>query len=66
MSNFEKFYQMPELSVKAGSLTLTGNPAFKTRYQQSRGGKENEKKNFVKSSSIFSDFCTGICCSSRK
>ena len=26
-----RFYQMPELSVKAGSLTLTGIPAFKAR-----------------------------------
>lgn len=26
-----RFYQMPELSVKAGTLTLTGIPAFKAR-----------------------------------
>lgn len=26
-----RFYQMPELSVKAGNLTLTDIPAFKTR-----------------------------------
>ena len=26
-----RFYQMSELSVKAGTLTLTGIPAFKAR-----------------------------------